>query len=138
MNHFQTHGWVRIPGAFSAEAAAAMRAVVWRALASDGILRDDPTTWREERPNHLQHLKSDPAFRAVESARTLTAIDEVVGGILQHLQRDAVDRLNTLVEPPDAGGDLADGAEVPQVRTAIEDCTTTKHARASTIPEGLR
>ncbi len=80
MDHFQTHGWVRIPGAFSPAAAAAMRDVVWRALESVGILREDPTTWHQERPNHLQHLKSDPAFRAVGSERTLTAIDEVVGG----------------------------------------------------------
>ena len=79
MNHFQTHGWVRISGAFSAHEAAAMRDVVWRALASVDILRDDPTTWRKERPDHLQHLKSDPAFRAVGSERTLAAIDEVVG-----------------------------------------------------------
>ena len=79
MNHFQTHGWGRIPGAFSADAAA-MRDVVWRALAPVGIQRDDSTTWRQERPHHLQHLKSDPAFRAVGSERTLTAIDEAVGG----------------------------------------------------------
>ena len=80
INHFQTHGWVRIAGAFSADAAAAMRDVVWRALAERGIHRDDPATWTEERPQHLQHLKSDPAFRAVASDRTLAAIDEVLGG----------------------------------------------------------
>ncbi len=34
MDHFQTHGWVRIEGAFSAQEAAAMRDVVWRALAA--------------------------------------------------------------------------------------------------------
>ena len=64
MDHFHTHGWVRIEGAFSAETAAAMRDVVWRALAAVGIQRDDPTTWRKERPDHLQHLKSDPVFRS--------------------------------------------------------------------------
>ena len=80
MDQFQTCGWVRIPGAFSADEAAAMRDVVWLALASKGILRDDPTTWCTERPDHLQHLKSDPVFRAVGSERTLAAIDEVLGG----------------------------------------------------------
>jgi hypothetical protein len=80
MDHFQTHGWVRIEGAFSAQDAAAMRDVVWRALAAVGIQRDDPTTWRKERPDHLQDLKSDPAFRAVGSHLTLAAIDEVLGG----------------------------------------------------------
>jgi hypothetical protein len=80
MDHFQTHGWVRIAGAFSAAEAAAMRDVVWRELATRGIQRDDPATWRTERPDHLQHLKSEPAFRAVASDRTLAAIDEVLGG----------------------------------------------------------
>jgi hypothetical protein len=57
-----------------------MRDVVWRALAGVGIRRDDPTTWRTERPDHLQHLKGDPVFRAVGSGRTLAAIDEILGG----------------------------------------------------------
>jgi hypothetical protein len=60
MNHFQTHGWVRIRGAFTADEAAAMRDVIWRALAAEGIQRDDPATWKTERPAHLQHLKSNP------------------------------------------------------------------------------
>jgi hypothetical protein len=59
-----------------------MRDVVWRAFAAVGMQRDDPTTWRKERPDHLQHLKSDPVFRAVGSNRTLAAIDEVLGGHL--------------------------------------------------------
>ena len=78
--HFEAYGWVRLRGAFSADAAAAMREVVWRALEVDGILRDDPATWRTERPVHLQHLKSDPAFGAVGSEPTRSAIDELLGG----------------------------------------------------------
>jgi len=80
LTEFLTHGWIRIRGAFSAEQAAAMRDVVWGALATGGILRDDPATWRDERPFHLQHLKTDPVFRAVGSERTLTAIDQVLEG----------------------------------------------------------
>ncbi len=57
-----------------------MREVIWRALAQVGIRRDDPSTWTKERPEHLQDLKSDPAFRAVGSRRTLAAIDEVLEG----------------------------------------------------------
>lgn len=74
------HGWMRVPSAFSSDEAAAMREVVWRALAKAGILRDDPTTWTSERPTHLQHLKLDPAFRAVGSTRTIAAIDAVLEG----------------------------------------------------------
>ena len=80
MEQFETHGWVRISGAFSRDEAAAMRDVVWRALDAVGIRRDDPSTWQKERPDHLQHLKSDPAFRAVGSDRTRAAIDEVLHG----------------------------------------------------------
>jgi hypothetical protein len=78
--HFRTHGWVRLAGAFSAADAAAMREVVWCGLAPAGILRDDPATWTRERPQHLQQLKSDPAFRAVGSERTLAAIDDLLQG----------------------------------------------------------
>jgi hypothetical protein len=80
MEQFEAHGWVRVSGAFSRDEASAMRDAVWRALEADGIRRDDPSTWRKERPDHLQHLKSDPVFRAVGSVRTLAAIDEVLGG----------------------------------------------------------
>jgi ectoine hydroxylase-related dioxygenase (phytanoyl-CoA dioxygenase family) len=79
-DHFTTHGWVRIPGAFSGDKAAAMRDVIWGALSSGGIVRDDTTTWRIERPAHLQHLKSNPVFHAVGSERTVTAIDDVLAG----------------------------------------------------------
>ena len=80
MEHFETHGWARIGGAFSRDEAAAMRDVVWRALAAAGIHQNEPSTWQKERPDHLQHLKSDPVFRAVGSDRTLAAIDEVLHG----------------------------------------------------------
>ena len=34
--HFEARGYLRVPGAFTADEAAAMRDVVWRALASQG------------------------------------------------------------------------------------------------------
>jgi hypothetical protein len=80
LEHFQTHGWVRLHNAFGADEAAAMREVVWRALREVGIERDQPGTWNQERPHHLQHLKRDPVFRSVASERTLAAIDLVLGG----------------------------------------------------------
>ena len=57
-----------------------MRSAVWRELASVGVLRTDPSTWTKERPEHLQRLKGDPAFRKVGSARLLDAIDTVLEG----------------------------------------------------------
>src|SRR5215510_3210324 len=78
--HFQMHGWVRVRAAFSVDDAAAMRTAVWRALNDVGIRRDDPTTWTKERPEHLQHLKADPAFQAVGSTRLLKGIDAALEG----------------------------------------------------------
>jgi Phytanoyl-CoA dioxygenase (PhyH) len=80
LEHFRTHGWIRIPAAFSAEDAAAMCDVIWAALARAGIHRNDRSTWTTARPVHLQHLKSDPVFQAIGSARTIGAIDEVLEG----------------------------------------------------------
>ncbi len=80
LEHFRTYGWVRIPSAFSAADAAAMCNVIWAALAKAGIHRDDPSTWTTARPEHLQHLKSDPVFQAIGTERTLAAIEEVTEG----------------------------------------------------------
>jgi ectoine hydroxylase-related dioxygenase (phytanoyl-CoA dioxygenase family) len=78
--HFSRHGWMRVRAAFSADEAAAMRAVVWRALGAVGIKDDDRSTWNAERPDHLQHVKRDPAFQAIGSARLLEAIDVLLEG----------------------------------------------------------
>jgi ectoine hydroxylase-related dioxygenase (phytanoyl-CoA dioxygenase family) len=71
---------MRVRAAFSVDEAAAMRAAAWPALATLGIRRSDPSTWTRERPEHLQHVKDDPAFRAVGSARLLRSIDAVLEG----------------------------------------------------------
>jgi len=76
--HFRTYGWIRVCAAFSAGDAAAMCDVIWSALSKVGIRRNEPSTWTEARPEHLQHLKGDPVFRAIGSARTIGAIDEVL------------------------------------------------------------
>jgi len=78
--HFCVHGWMRVRAAFSVDEAAAMREAAWHSLAKVGIKRSDPSTWNKERPEHLQHLKDDPAFRAVGSARLLESIDAALEG----------------------------------------------------------
>src|SRR5262245_47048948 len=80
IEHFRVHGWMRVRAAFRIDDAAAMRAAVWRALGDVGIKYDEPSTWTTERPEHLQHVKDDPAFRAVGSVRLLKAIDAVLEG----------------------------------------------------------
>lgn len=80
IQHFRDHGWMRLPQAFDADAASAMRAAVWNALANVGIRQDRPSSWTVERPEHLQALKDDPVFGAVGSERLLAAIDAVLDG----------------------------------------------------------
>jgi phytanoyl-CoA dioxygenase PhyH len=76
---FRRDGYVVVPGAFAAEDAARMRDVVWSALRDRGVDRDDPSTWHQRAADHLQHLKKDPAFRAVGSGTTLGAIADLLG-----------------------------------------------------------
>jgi hypothetical protein len=81
VEHFRTHGWIRVRAAFSADDAAAMCDVIWGGgLAKVGIRRNDSSTWTQERPERLQHLKGDPVFRAIGSARTIGAIEVVLEG----------------------------------------------------------
>src|SRR5262245_7362811 len=80
VEHFCDHGWMRVRSVFILYEAAAMRSAAWRALANVGIIESDRSTWTQERPEHLQQLKADPAFRAVGSARLLAAIDTVLEG----------------------------------------------------------
>jgi hypothetical protein len=76
---FDEWGYVRVTGAFGDDDAAAMRDVVWRALERSGIMRDDPKTWVNEAPSHLQSLKGVEAFKAIGTERTLCAIDDIIG-----------------------------------------------------------
>jgi hypothetical protein len=80
LDQFRNHGWARLKGAFSAAEAAAMREAVWRVLSRRGIRQDNPATWKEERPVHLQELKDKPVFRAAWGKPTIAAIDEVIEG----------------------------------------------------------
>jgi hypothetical protein len=80
LDQFHELGWTRLPQAFNAEAAAAMREVVWHGLAEAGIERDDPATWTVERPAHLQRLRSHSAFREVANPGVLAAIAAIMEG----------------------------------------------------------
>lgn len=80
VDNFCVHGWMRVRSVFNLDEAAGMRSAAWRVLASVGIIESDPSTWITERPEHLQQLKADPAFRAIGGARLFAAIDAVLEG----------------------------------------------------------
>ena len=88
LEHFDRYGYLRVSGAFTADEAAAMCDVVWHELESRGIRRADPTTWTEEFPDHLQHLRKAPEFQAVGSPRTLGAIADLLGPVRAEPPKD--------------------------------------------------
>ncbi len=75
---FEVDGFVHLPGAVSAEAAAAMRERVWRRLERNGVVRDDPATWRPEHATHLQAIRRGDGAPA-DSEVVRAALDGVFG-----------------------------------------------------------
>ncbi|MBW2282682.1 MAG: phytanoyl-CoA dioxygenase family protein [Deltaproteobacteria bacterium] len=77
---FDEQGFVRIPKAFAGPEAAAMEDRVWEILEErSGARRHDPSTWRGDRPSHLQSFRTNAVFRAIYGEATLGAIDDLLG-----------------------------------------------------------
>jgi hypothetical protein len=78
---FAATGVVRLDGAFSRDAAAAMEAALWRFAEQRGMQRGDPSTWL---PGQLSgaspKLKRRPAFDAVWSEPVRQAVDQLLDG----------------------------------------------------------
>ncbi|KAL2155995.1 hypothetical protein VTH82DRAFT_739 [Thermothelomyces myriococcoides] len=72
--HFLTHGWVKIPKAFTRKQAEEVTANVWTRLGMDP---NDQSTWTRLRTNMPSHRKFDPA---VFAPRAWAAICELCGG----------------------------------------------------------
>jgi hypothetical protein len=73
-------GFVRIPGAFSREQAAAMEERVWEWLERKyALVRTDPATWTVSTPTGLQGLKRQAVFEPIGSATTCAALDALLG-----------------------------------------------------------
>ncbi|KAK4192007.1 ribonucleoside-diphosphate reductase large subunit [Podospora australis] len=72
--HFLTHGWVKIPGAFTKEQSEAMIKNVWTRLGMDPT---DKSTWTRLRTNMPHHSEFDASEFA---PRAWAAICELCGG----------------------------------------------------------
>ena len=46
--HFLEHGWVVVEGAVSKQVTADIVACAWRELEEQGVMKDDPETWKQE------------------------------------------------------------------------------------------
>jgi hypothetical protein len=78
--HFAERGFVRLPGVFSRDAAAAMERRVWEWLERHhGVRRDDPTSWTLAQPTGLQPLRRQAVFDPNGGALLLEALDELLG-----------------------------------------------------------
>jgi hypothetical protein len=99
---FVRDGFVRIEGAFSAETAAACRALVWPYLSADPA---DPATWK--RPVvHVIPPDAPPLREAANGPKLLRAFDQLVGPGRWDVRPNAglfVVRFPTETDPGDAG-----------------------------------
>ena len=78
--HFAARGFVRLPGVFSRDAAAAMEQRVWEWLERHhGMRRDDPASWTLVQPTGLQPLRHQAVFEPNGGALLLEALDELLG-----------------------------------------------------------
>jgi hypothetical protein len=79
-DQFHQQGFVRIEGAFAADAAAAMTDHVWTSLTKRfGVSKTDPATWKLPLGLGLKGLRRDALFREVATPTTKAALDELVG-----------------------------------------------------------
>ncbi len=77
---FDERGFIRIPAAFSREAAAAMEDRLWSVLDRRyGAKRDEPDSWSLVHATRLQSLRKSPVFLQIGSAATCAALDELIG-----------------------------------------------------------
>lgn len=79
--HYEDWGHVRIPQAFSRDAAAAMADFIWARLSDlHAIRQEDQRTWAVDAPwVGLNRFKDAPVFQPLASPALCTAIDDVLG-----------------------------------------------------------
>lgn len=78
---FTETGIVKLQGVFSSAEADRMREVVWRDLYhTDGVRREDPSTWQRRTPlRKLARAKRDPSFHAILGERLRVFADTLLG-----------------------------------------------------------
>lgn len=78
VDQFIERGYVRVEEAFSPRQALAAQDFLWERLATEGPLKDDPTTWT--RPLvHLKETYTEPVFAACSTERLRDAVEDLVG-----------------------------------------------------------
>lgn len=77
---FDDRGLVRLPGLIARESAEAMADRLWAEMArKHAIRRDDPATWRAERPAQFGPLQKTGAFNTMATPQMRAVLDELIG-----------------------------------------------------------
>lgn len=77
---FRSLGVIRLSGAIDPDHIGRCRDAIWRALAtSDGVSRDDPSTWSRICPTLVKPLAAQPDFALPSQPRVRSAIDRLLG-----------------------------------------------------------
>jgi hypothetical protein len=80
ISDFESSGFVRVPGAFSAAVAAGICERIWQELARrHGIRREGRESWTVDQPRHLQALRRSGAFDALASPILIDVVDRLLG-----------------------------------------------------------
>jgi hypothetical protein len=98
---FEATGVVRLPGAFAAEQAAAIREAVWRhAERQAGLRSGDPASWAGSPILNWKGLKRNSAFRALADNQSVSdAMDAIFGAGGWQRPRPGAQILFSLPEP---------------------------------------
>jgi hypothetical protein len=77
---FERHGFARVPSAFSRDDAGRMEDTLWNSLEQKhGVVRTDRATWKLPLAVGLQSLRGNTVFEPIGGARTVDAIDSLMG-----------------------------------------------------------
>lgn len=78
LNSFEKNGFITLRNAFSSEVAANCMAIIWSEIEKQGVLKDDPSSWKKPvvRVNTPQ---GDPFVIAGRSPALLQAYDQLLG-----------------------------------------------------------
>ena len=77
---FEDRGLLRLPGFIPAQAAEAMADRLWAEMARrHSIRRDDPVTWRAERPAQFGAVQKTGAFNAMATPDVRGLLDSLIG-----------------------------------------------------------
>jgi hypothetical protein len=76
---FEQLGYVRLPEAIDGSVVSELTEYAWSLLASHGIRRDEPETWRRPRPKGIQSLARSGELNPICSNKVRGAIDELLG-----------------------------------------------------------